>query len=250
MKKSNSVPYTRDTLKQLSPTESIEKSYVISILNILYFLHSLNSKDFINIIRETHRESDSLGEDLNKLIAQEITLGFFLTKHLFLSSCDFCYKLSRLIPSSAYIQVTSEDIESNPSISYIQIPSTSDLVFFVFPEQPLYKNIDNFQFASQRLDTDHELFGVVFKKKNYFIGLFFTVKGWVFCKNSGKQIFTNWAEGCAAAYEMGMSMHIMFYVRNVVSLKEPENMGEVMNIMQEFSEFYKEVPRNRVYFNN
>ncbi|OMJ87347.1 hypothetical protein SteCoe_10942 [Stentor coeruleus] len=247
MKKSSTAPLSRDIPKQfqLSPIESIEKSYIISILNVL-----LNSKDFTNIIREISSEPDSLIEDLNKFLAQEMTLLFFLTKHLFLSSCDFCYKLSRLIPSSAYIQVTSEDIESNPSISYIQIPPTADLVFFIFPDQPLYKNIDNFQFTSQRLETNHELFGVIFKKKNYFIGFYFTVKGWVFCKNSGKQIFMNWAEGCAVAYEMGMSMHIMFYVRNVVSFEEPENMSEVMNIMQEFSEFYKEVPRNRVYFNN
>ncbi|OMJ80486.1 hypothetical protein SteCoe_19235 [Stentor coeruleus] len=247
MKKISSIPLSHDAIKQfqLSPTESIEKSYVISVLSIL-----LNSKDFTNAIREISSESDSLIDDLNKLTIQEISLEYFLSKHFFLSSCDFCYKLSRLIPSLAYIQVTSEDIESNPNISYMQIPSTADLVFFVFPDQLLYKNIDNFQFASQRLDTDHELFGVVFKKKNYFIGLYFTFKGWVFCKNSGKLVFTNWAEGCAAAYEMGMSMHIMFYVRNVVSLKEPENMNEVMNVMQEFSEFYKEIPRNRVYFNN
>ena len=84
--------------------------------------------------------------------------------------------------------------------------------------------------------------GLIFRKHDYYISLALTDKGWVLYKNSGKVRFKNWAEGCAAAYEMGMVLHIVVYVKSHFPLSTPENWTEIERIMYEFSKSYSEIP--------
>jgi hypothetical protein len=132
-------------------------------------------------------------------------------------------KICEGVESLCFIEISYQEFLNNFSIEDFPIPPKKICVFIKLPKIRLNENSELFCFLSQRLAQGFEMCGLIFRKHDYYISLALTDKGWVLYKNSGKVRFKNWAEGCAAAYEMGMVLHIVVYVKSHFPLSTPEN---------------------------
>ena len=170
-----------------------------------------------------------------------------MNRYHFVSPSQFVYDLSRLLDDILYQEISEDDLKQNFSISSFKIESPERFIIFRFPEVTLTENYEIFSFLSQRLNSKHELCGIIFQKNNYYISLSLTSKGWLYQKASGNQLFSNWAEGCAAAYEMGFIIYLGFYVKTILSVNEPINLQEVKNAIKEYARAYNSIPSTYAY---
>lgn len=160
-----------------------------------------------------------------------------------MNSSDFCNQVFRELPDAQFIHVSRNNINEYSSIRYLDFCPNKNLVVFQMPEGHLFENLSFFEFLALELSDDQNLFGIVFKKHNYYINLTYTSNGWELMKNSGKVLFESWVEGCAAAYEMGLIIHLVFYVKRQLLVEQHNpKIKELRMLMKELSIFYQEVP--------
>lgn len=180
-----------------------------------------------------------LTENLVRVLRNPESIKSFLDENVFLDIYELLYGLT--VNDLRYVEVTADHVLNNFNISFIG-RFNEKFIFYRLPDVSLLGNLDLFNFIAHTLETQQELNGIIFKKNNYFVPMTKSITGWVLEKFSGRVRVNNWAEGCAIAYEMGMAVHILYYVRNSLSLSEPENIKEIQNVMKEISNLYKDAP--------
>jgi hypothetical protein len=158
-----------------------------------------------------------------------------------LNPCDLCYKLSQEISELSFLTITADDISNNANLGHIQTSPNKLCIFYELPLVSLCGNLELYNFIAPSIGEDLELSGIVFKKKDYYVSLGFTGKGWVLFKNSGKQGLGSWAEGCVAAYEMGMTIYLLMYVRRQTNLEEAGAGSQADEMMEDLSSYYNSI---------
>ena len=221
----------------LKPSQQLERSEILSVCHLLYFLPRLSSRYFIEFLSKAPNTDNELVQTLKDLIPDP-NYSDYLDRIQVLSPSAFLYQLSNCFPEIHYKELSHEEFLQNFSVASLKIPNKKQFIFFRLPEISLENNVDVFNFMSHRLENTFELYGIIFKKHRYYISLCACSRGWVLYKATGQVRFLNWAEGTAAAHEMGFTIHILFYVKSSISTGEPENLFEVGKAISELSKAY------------